>query len=62
MDKFKVYVPDSDKIAGGWNKVATIEAEDEKDALRQAIAKYHPKAMVKKVKPTPISKGEQDGK
>ena len=45
-----MYVPDSDRVTGGYNRVAIIEAEDEKSALLQATTKYHAKAIVKKIK------------
>ena len=47
--KYKVYIPDSPTIAGGWDKVGTIEAENEKEALGRAKAKWGDKVMVKKI-------------
>ena len=29
--KYKAYLPDHPTIAGGWDKVGTIEAENEKE-------------------------------
>lgn len=48
--KYKVYVPDSETIAGGWNRVGYVEAVDEKEALAQASKKWGMKVMVRKVK------------
>jgi len=48
--KYKVFVPDSPTIAGGWNRVDIIEAEDEKQALAKAKKKHGDTVMVRKVK------------
>jgi uncharacterized protein YbdZ (MbtH family) len=48
--KYKVFVPDSDTIPGGWDKVGTIESENEKEALGRAKAKWGDKVKVTKVK------------
>jgi hypothetical protein len=48
--KYKVYVPDSPTIAGGWTRVDIIEAEDEKQAVAMAKKKHGDKVMVRKVK------------
>ena len=48
--KYKVYIPDSPTIVGGWNKVGTIEAENEQEALSRAKDKWGDKVMIKKVK------------
>jgi hypothetical protein len=50
VDKFKVYLPDSETIVGGRVRVAVIEAEDEQDALHLAILKHGAKATVKRIK------------
>ena len=47
--KFKVFVPDSDTIIGGWVKVETIEAATEAEALAAAKTKYAPKKILLKV-------------
>lgn len=47
--KWKVFIPDNPKIMGGWDKVATIEAENEA-AAKEAAKKYGPVTMVKEIK------------
>jgi hypothetical protein len=48
--KYKVFVPDSPTIVGGWNRVDIIEAENEQQALAMAKKKHGDKVMVRKVK------------
>lgn len=48
--KYKVFVPDSDVVAGGWDKVGIIEAANEAEALNQAKKKWGDKVKVSKVK------------
>jgi hypothetical protein len=50
MDKYKVFVPDSPTIAGGWNRVGYVEAESEQEAIAKAKKKHGDKVMVRKVK------------
>jgi hypothetical protein len=50
VNKYKVMAPDSNVIAGGWEKVAVIEAETDEQALAQAKKKWGDKAFIKKVK------------
>lgn len=48
--KYKVYIPDSPTIAGGWDKVGIVEAENEQEAIAKAKQKYGLKVMVRKIK------------
>jgi hypothetical protein len=48
--KYKIYVPDNPKVAGGWNKVDVVEAESEQQAMAIAKKLHGEKVMVRKVK------------
>jgi hypothetical protein len=48
--KYKVFAPDSETIAGGWNRVGYVEAETEQEALAMAKKKHGETIMIRKVK------------